>query len=696
MSTSLTRRSFLSAAAGLAALSGTACASPATSGSESDSAKTSASADQIMGSLSLEQKIAQMIVPAIRTWDGKDNNVTDLSAAPQVAEALRRHQYGGIILFGQNISSVEQTVRLIADLQANSMQGTDAKASYAIPYLIAADQEGGSVARITMGTRGTGSMAIGATADAASQNALKTGQVFGKELSSLGINVNLAPCADIIANLADPGMSTRVLSNDTDTVQELCKSFWAGVGDNGVITTFKHFPGAGDGADQPTAVHISLDELSEQGLAVFGDLVSQGADMIMTAATTFPEFDDQYVLADGKTKGYYPATMSPKIVTNMLREELGFGGVVVTDALEMDQFFEEPNTGDAIVAGGKDDVECCVSVAQKCIQAGCDILLIPVDLNSPKAASFYDDYIAGIAAKVQDGTIDPTRIDESVRRILDLKEKYELLEPKKTDGVDADVAAAQDVVGCEEHHAIERSIAEQAITLLKGDGVLPIAAAGKRLVIVGRTKTDANPIGAALDELMEQGVIDQDVFVDNRLTGKVKGIAEAATSIYVDCYFDEADGGKLAYSKDLSAAIAKADYVVCLSAVPAGLDALQDSDACMQGITRALKESSAAKAKFVLLSDNLPVDAARFADSDAIVCAYLSAGFGIGATSQGDAKSAGAYNANVPAAIRAIFGVGKMAGTLPIDIPRLVKGKDGRYTYSDEVMYKRGSGNGED
>ena len=132
---------------------------------------------QILDTMSTEQKIAQMIMPAIRTWDEED--VTDLSAVPALAEALRRHQYGGIILFGANVKNSDQTVRLISDLQSNNAKSEDAAAAGIIPYLVAADQEGGSVARLTMGTRGTGSMAIGATAEKAEENAKASGRIFG-------------------------------------------------------------------------------------------------------------------------------------------------------------------------------------------------------------------------------------------------------------------------------------------------------------------------------------------------------------------------------------------------------------------------------------------------------------------------------------------------------------------------------------
>ena len=217
--------------------------------------------DALLNAMTLDQKISQMIMPALLTWDGE--KVTELSGWPTLAEALRRHQYGGVILFGANIASTEQTVHLIDDLQRNNAQS----APGALPYLVAADQEGGYVARLTMGTRGTGSMAIGATGEAAEQNALATGQVFGEELAALGINVNLGPCLDIITDLADPGMSTRVFSDDPQAVSRLGLAFAEGVGRSNVITCFKHFPGAGDGSDYPTSIRMPIDQLEAIGLS---------------------------------------------------------------------------------------------------------------------------------------------------------------------------------------------------------------------------------------------------------------------------------------------------------------------------------------------------------------------------------------------------------------------------------------------
>lgn len=689
MTTQMTRRSFVLSAAGAAALVGSACTQSA-----QDDYAPSVSADErvegLLKAMTLEQKIAQMIMPALRSWEGDENEVTDLSAVPDLAAALQKHQYGGVILFGANVKETEQTLRLVSDLQTNNAQGTDATSTSVIPYFVAADQEGGSVARLSVGTRGTGSMAIGATGADAAQNARDTGTIFGLELAALGINVNLAPCVDVITNLADAGMSTRVFSDDPQIVTDCALGFSHGVSKSGVITCYKHFPGAGDGSDDPTAIAITLEELGEQGLIPYTAVIEDGADMLMTSACTFPAIDDEVTLADGTTKGHYPATMSPKIVGKLLREELGYEGVVMTDALEMEQFFSEPETGDAILAGGH-ELEGYLNVAEKCIIAGCDILLIPTDINGKDKVQWYDDYIAGIASKVSSGAIAQGRIDDSVKRILNLKELRGVLDLDTSGaGVEDAIAQAQQRMGSAEHHEIERAIAEQAVTLLKDDGVLPLAGEGTNIVILGRTAADATPIAYALDELMANGTVDAGARVENRITGETAGPDDAKTRIFIDKYYD-LDKGELVWSEESSQAIAQAEQVICLCATWAGLDVLQDSDGRMQGVSRALKEAHAAGAKFVLLSDNLPVDAARFPDADSVVCCYLSSGFDIDPTTGSGSEHMRAINANVPAALRAIFGAADMPGTLPIDIKAMEKGADGMWAYSDEVLYARGA-----
>lgn len=626
----------------------------------------SSKVDRMIAGMTLDQKISQMIMPSFRRWDPANKNVTDLSELPGLAAALKRHQYGGVILFGQNIIDTAQTARLISHLQKNNA-GTGN-----VPYLVASDQEGGAVNRLSMGTRGTGSMAIGATGDKAPSNARAIGEVFGEEMEALGINVNLGPCVDVITDLEDLGLSTRVYSDDPDTNAKLGMAFAEGVGKSKVITTYKHFPGAGDGSDYPTSIKLSLEELKEGGLKAYRKVIEGGAEMLMTSATTFPEFDDEQVMADGVTKGYYPATISPKIVTELLRKELGFDGVVITDALEMEQFIKEPDTGADLFPGKAYSVAHDVIVAEKCIVAGCDILLLPTDLTGDDAVQYYDDYINGIIGYVEKGEISEERINESVKRILTLKEKHGILDLNVSgDGIDEKIARAKETVGSDAHHAVEIETARQAVTLIKNEDTLPLAGVKTKLVFVGNSKSDGTPIAYAIRKMQEEGMIDPGARIENRISGENSGDEAADTRIIIDCFYKSS--GKLVYPDTLTDSIKDADAVVCLSKIIAGIDQLQDTNPVMQGVDRALNEAHSAGAKFVLLSTNLPMDTKRFKDADASLCAYLSAGYGVDPTARtAGTENVGAFNANVPAAICAMFdSPDKMTGTLPIRIPDL-------------------------
>lgn len=622
-------------------------------------------AAKILSNMTLEQKVSQMIMPCFRTWESSEANVnvTDLNEVSELAAALRKHQYGGVILFGQNITSAEQVLRLIDDLQQNNAKGAADKKADIIPYLVSCDQEGGAVNRFSMGTRGTGSMAIGATGYNAADNAFKTGQILGEEMAAVGINVNLGPCIDVIKDLTDLGMSTRVYSDDPDKNALLGLRFAEGVGQSNVITTYKHFPGAGDGSDYPTAIRLSLDELQKNGLLTYKKVIDGGAEMVMTSATTFPEIDDLQVMADGMTKGYYPATISKKIVTDILRNEYGFDGVVITDALEMQQFIVEPDTGAKFFPEDSNSVEHGIRVAKMCINAGCDILLIPIDLNDPGRATYYDRYIEGIMAAVKSGDISEELIDKSVMRILSLKEGHGILDLDTT-GKDLKkrIKAAKKTVGSAAHHEVEAEIARQAVTLYKNtDGLIPVM--GKNVLIVGCSDSDATPVNYALAKLKESGIIGEDI------------------NVVFDRFYSQK--GELVYPDSISDSIKKADVVISLSRVSAGIDQLQDTNPIMQGVERTLNEAHAAGAEFVLLSANIPVDVKRFTEADAIVCAYLSAGYGVDPIAHtSGSENVGAFNANVPAGLIAIFGGAPISGKLPIIIPELVKGKDGMWTYA--------------
>lgn len=635
------------------------------------------SVEGIVATMTLHEKLAQMVMVACRTWDGA--NVTSLDEGSGLAAALRKHPYGGVILYGSNVVNNEQTASLISQFQANN---TKTGASTVVPYFMAADEEGGTVTRLSAGTRMTGSMGIGATVNAA-ENAELTGTIIGRELAALGFNVNFAPVADVNSNPANPVIGTRSFSDDPYMVARLAPLFTKGLGASDVIGTYKHFPGHGDtGTDthiDTSAVYKTIDQLWQTELIPFKAAVDAGAEMIMTAHVTLPLYDDPVTFADG-TQGTYPSTMSKKVITTLLRGELGYNGVVVTDALEMDAIEKA-----GLVEGEPGSVECRANIAEKVINAGVDILLLPLDLRSEEAAGFYDAYFTALEEKVRSGAISEERIDESVTRILSLKQAHGFLSKAKPTG---DLS----VVGSNEHHAQEMKIAREAITLVKNDDfTLPVSGRGKKIVLIGRTSGDATAIEYAVKDLQEAGLIPSDAYVRNLVAGTESGSGSSSTIITIDYTYSTSPAG-LHYTDELQAAVSQADVVAAL-AKTYSLSALKAEAPQYEAIHQPLVDTHAAGGKFVFLSDNLPYDVARYQAADAILLAYMGTGTELDPTSQIDGTTnTAAFNANVIAAIEAMFDREPPVGSLPVAIPNIQEASDGTLSYADSVLYERGYG----
>ena len=636
----------------------------------------------VIAAMSLEDKIAQMIIVGARTWNGTD--LTDLGAADGLAAALRRHPYGGFILYSTNVKTTEQTAQLVCDLQTNNAQASRGGGPL-IPYFMSVDEEGGVVTRFTTGTRMTGSMAIGATGPNALDNAEKTGQVLGKECAALGFSIDFAPDIDVNSNPANPAIGTRAFSDDPEAIAPLGIAFSKGLANNGVIGAYKHFPGHGDTSTDTHIATASVEkdyaQLSAYELIPF-KAVAADADMIMTAHITLPKYDDEVTFADGTT-GFYPATMSKKVMSDLLRGEIGFKGVVITDALEMDAMRKGH-----LVPGEVNSVEYGVNIAEKVIGAGVDILLLPADMVNDDVAAYYDGYIAGIAAKVREGAIPAERIDESVGRILALKQKYNVFDlagGEPNFQVNPDAAS---IVGSAEHHSIERAIAQQAITLVKNDGpALPISGNQGKIVLLGRLKGDTVALAYAVRDLQQRGLIDKDARVCNLCTGVQEGSEESPVRITIDyyCGFDDKGAAVAHYTDDLAKAISEARTVVCLTAsYSAG--PLAATSPLYQSVSRAIQQTHEAGGAFVLMVNNLPYDAARYQDADAIMLGYMTAGMDV------DPATGGAYNANLQVAISLMFGDGAPAGKLPVAIPAIQVLENGSIAYTDQIIYERGYG----
>lgn len=560
---------------------------------------------EILSGMTTRQKVSQMIMPAIRQWEG--NNLTVLNE--EVSDFISKNQFGGVILFAYNMESPEQTAVLTSGLQAANASGGAAAGLF-----IATDQEGGPVTRLCNGTTMPGNMALGATGDPLM--ARKCSQVIGKELISCGINLDFAPDSDVNDNPSNPIIGVRSFSDDPETVAEFASLYIQGLHDEGVMAAVKHFPGHGNTeTDSHTGfptVEKSLEEIRSCELVPFGE-AAKTTDFVMTAHIRFPQVtgdaDETYTsIADGE-EVILPATLSKTMITDILRGELGYEGIVITDSLEMEAVSRHFAPLDS---------------ARLAINAGVDMLLMPGYIAGPTGAASMEKYIDDIAAMAEDGRIPMERLDESVTRILRLKSKYGLLEPRTEPDTENITALAKETVGSAENAETEWEICQKAVTLVKNDGAIPIAD-GQKVVIAYYSGTQKKYINAALERLKTEGLITSS---DNitLIQYKGRGTGSAAADVAgaeAAIILSSTDNYKLSETGSYTGSAAEYIDAFISSAAEKG-------------------------AKSVLLSTALPYDLSRFPDADALMASYSDRA--------------------VTAAIYAAFGAYEPTGKLPVKL----------------------------
>ena len=332
------------------------------------------------------------------------------AVSPEWAELQTQYKPGGMIVFARNLEHPAQIVDLTNGLQARSPRS---------PLLIAIDQEGGRVSRLP------GDFTIfppcGAVGACRSEElAYAAAAVTAAELRAVGINMNMAPVLDVHSNPENPVIGDRAYGTDPHTVAELGLAAIRGLQGKGVVACGKHFPGHGDtSADshkELPVVKAPAETLLERELPPFRHAIANGLASLMTAHVLYPALDAQR-----------PATLSPTILTGLLREQWGFDGVVVTDDLEMRAIADHHDIGEASV---------------QAFLAGADLLLICRDRARAVAA------MDAIRKAVEEGTISKDRLDTSVRRIVQLKQRF------LRTHLPADPSVAQLVVGCRTHQAV--------------------------------------------------------------------------------------------------------------------------------------------------------------------------------------------------------------------------------------------------
>ena len=451
-------------ALGAAALAGGALTLPAAA--RADGGGREARIEQLLSGMSIEQKIGQLFVAVGygATADAPHPSNTSTTGVDTIAQIVRTHHVGGLIYFvwSDNLQDVEQVATLSNDVQAAALD------SSGIPLMISTDEERGVVTRLPdPATALPGAMALGATG--ARAHARRAGEIVGAELRASGLAQAFAPVADVNIEARNPVIGVRSLGADPDAIARLVVAQVKGLQGADCSAAAKHFPGHGDTA---TDSHVGLPvidhtraELDEIDLPPFRAAIEEGIDAIMTGHIVVPALDDS-----GR-----PATLSQPILTGLLREELGFDGVVVTDSLAME--------GVRTMFG--DD-----RVPVEAILAGADQMLMPPDLTVA---------IGGVRDAVADGEITEDRLDRSVRRILAQKLRRGLFEDAQVD-----VAAASGAIGTSRSVTAAQSIADDSITLIADDdGLLPLPA-GAHVMVTG--VGTAEELRVAVGELREHGL----------------------------------------------------------------------------------------------------------------------------------------------------------------------------------------------
>lgn len=357
----------------------------------------------------------------------------ELSLSPDVQALVKR--VSGVILFARNMETPGQVRDLTGQLQ--QLAGN-------LPLLVSTDQEGGVVSRITggepvrpgnmsrggsraglAGTPWPGNMTLGAARSA--DLALRVAWGTGRELLALGINLNLAPVLDVNNNPANPVIGVRSYGADPGLVAELGTAAIAGYREAGVMACAKHFPGHGDTAvDSHLAlatVPHDLERLRQVELVPFRRAVAAGVDAVMTAHVAFPAMEPEA----GR-----PATLSHRVLTGLLREELGFSGLILTDCMEMKAIADAP--------GGVPEA------AVQAILAGADLVLVSHTYERQVAA------IEAVSRAIDSGRIPPQRVRESLDRIRRVRQRLSRIQPDLS------------VVGCAEHLALAVEAAERSVT----------------------------------------------------------------------------------------------------------------------------------------------------------------------------------------------------------------------------------------
>lgn len=562
--------------------------------------------------LEIKEKIETMLMPDFRKWKtSNENQESDFTVMnDEVKKIIQSHNYGGIILFANNLKSTEQSYNLIQEIKKASKT----------PMLIATDQEGGIVARLKSGTRFPGNMALGSINDL--ETTYMVGKYISEELNALGINVNFAPSVDVLSNPNNTGIGVRSFSSDKERVAKHGLTIVKAMQDNNIIATAKHFPGHGDvEIDSHQGLPIinkSKKELEELELYPFKVLIDNDLDMLMTAHIALPKIEKETMVSkkDGSLINL-PATLSKSILTDLLRKDLGYKGVIVTDAL----------TGMKAITDNLTNYE----ALKKAVLAGADMLLMPMVLITKEDVKKLDEVVDKLVEDVVNGNIPISRINESYDRIMNLKAKRKILTENKAN---KDLSK----LGSKEHKEFERKISNEAISMIKFTKMNT----PKKILILTMSESQSMVSKFSIERLKEEGKIDKKVDID------------------YDIYTNKTE------EKEVKEKVRGYDTVILLGSMN-NASALKN-DSYRTYIPRAVSSTKGIQTAYI--SINKPYDSVNQLDFGTVVIAYGYSG------ADPTEKNIGhtAFGPNIPAALEVIFENKERPLKLPIYLPKIKNG----------------------
>lgn len=607
-------------------------------------------AKQIVSQMSKEDQIYQTFFMYCTSWEGKP--VTELP--PTLAKFFEERNFGGVVLFEANCKDTVQTLNLCKQLQSASTKDPSH-----IPLLITTDQEGGRVVRLDTGTSMPGNMGIGATNKL--ENAYRNGTIIGSELESLAINTDYSPVVDVNNNANNPVIGLRSFSDNPNFVADYGEQYRKGLHDSGVATCAKHFPGHGDTgkdshADIPQ-INRSWEELEKCELIPFRRLIENDVDMIMTAHIQYPLVDDASVISEKDGSTYYrTATTSKTILTDKLKGEMGFNGVVSTDGMHMNgisMLWHEPQA------------------AYEALNAGADMMCGPTSgTNTNKLKESIDAIMNKLITEYDHDPSFTERIQDAATRVVALKIKSGVInyDPNKYTE-----ERAKATVGKQENRNDERRIAAEGVTVTKNNNnALPLHITNNSKVLFynqnNPTKENlAAQIAIGWNRAKEVGLIPQ---------------GAQLTKQGFDASFNDISGER-------KQAIDGADTVI-VNSMLSNSKQMGYKDFQTKAVQDCIEYCRANGKKVIVLSNYNTYDVQLYPNADAIVTVYGAKGSTEEfdkVLNEGTTWPSKTFGPNTIAGMEVILGVYGAQGVLPINIPKW----DGTQ-YTNEIVYQRGYG----